>query len=276
MRKARFSNKTLLFVTHQTHNKSGNHGIKSPLRVSVITNQCINCSSTLADRSTAQNHVVNSWTKGVDMPSLPDNPEPRIHQEGRQLRRTVSRTKQREGGASGSTTVFPKPKGTANSSSRVSTRPCLRPSSRRIRRRQTYPGHTSDQGVEPRSGQNAETDADLRRKGAARGARTHPRTTIRGGKSGPDQVSSAEFQHGRQTWARLEPLSPTQIFDEVRFCRLDKTYRADINISTLSIVSPEKRLLVLEAFGQTEAERKYGRSPPTAMERELLEDLLKR
>ena len=96
------------------------------------------------------------------------------------------------------------------------------------------------------------------------------------GKSGPDQVSSAEFQHGRHTWARLEPLSPTQIFDEVRFCRLDKTYRADINIITLSIVSPEKRLLVLEALGQTEAERKYGRSPPTAMERELLEDLLKR
>ena len=45
------------------------------------------------------------------MPSLPDNPEPRIHQEGRQLRRTVSRTKQREGGASGSTTGFPKPQG---------------------------------------------------------------------------------------------------------------------------------------------------------------------
>ena len=44
------------------------------------------------------------------------------------------------------------------------------------------------------------------------------------------------------------------------------------------VVSPEKRLLVLEALSQTEAERKYGRAPPTAMERELqkfLEDLLK-
>ena len=40
----------------------------------------------------------------------------------------------------------------------------------------------------------------------------------------------------------------------------------------------EKRLLVLEALGQTEAERKYGRAPPTAMERKLqtfLEHLLK-
>ena len=43
-------------------------------------------------------------------------------------------------------------------------------------------------------------------------------------------------------------------------------------------MSPEKRLLVLEALGQTEAERKYGRAAPSAMEREpqtFLEDLLK-
>ena len=46
----------------------------------------------------------------------------------------------------------------------------------------------------------------------------------------------------------------------------------------MNIVSPEKRLLVLEALDQTEADRKYGRTPSTAMERELqtfLEDLLK-
>ena len=58
-----------------------------------------------------------------------------------------------------------------------------------------------------------------------------------------------------------------QICDEVRFCRLDKTYKADIKRVTLNIVSPEKRLLVVEALSQTEAERKYGRAPPTAMER---------
>ena len=59
---------------------------------------------------------------------------------------------------------------------------------------------------------------------------------------------------------------------------MDKTYKADIKRITLNIVSPEKRLLVLEALGQTEAERKYGRAPLTAMEQELqvfLEDLLK-
>ena len=28
------------YMAHQTHNKSGNHGVKSPLRVSVITNHC--------------------------------------------------------------------------------------------------------------------------------------------------------------------------------------------------------------------------------------------
>ena len=62
-------------------------------------------------------------------------------------------------------------------------------------------------------------------------------------------------------WARLEPLSPMQICDEVRFCRLDKTYKADIKRVTLYMVSREKRLLVLEALGQTEAERKCGRAP---------------
>ena len=79
-------------------------------------------------------------------------------------------------------------------------------------------------------------------------------------------------------WARLELLLPNQICDEVRFCSLDKTYKADIKRITLNIVSPQKRLLVLEALGQTEAERKYGRAPPTATEREpqgFLEDLLK-
>ena len=52
------------YMAHQTH-KSGNHGIKSPLRVSVITNQCVNCGSTFEDRPTAQNHVVSSWTTGT-------------------------------------------------------------------------------------------------------------------------------------------------------------------------------------------------------------------
>ena len=51
------------FIAYQTHDKGGNHGIKSPLRVVVITNQCVNCGSTSADRPTAQNHVVDSWSK---------------------------------------------------------------------------------------------------------------------------------------------------------------------------------------------------------------------
>ena len=79
-------------------------------------------------------------------------------------------------------------------------------------------------------------------------------------------------------WARLEPLSPAQTCDEVRFCSLNKTYKADVKRITLNIVSPEKRLLVLEALSRTEAERKYGRGRPTATERELqtfLEELLK-
>ena len=53
------------FMTHQTHNKSGNHGVRCPLRVPGITKHWVNCGSTLADRSTAQNYVVNSWTRGI-------------------------------------------------------------------------------------------------------------------------------------------------------------------------------------------------------------------
>ena len=62
-----------------------------------------------------------------------------------------------------------------------------------------------------------------------------------------------------------------------RFCRLDKTYKADVKRVTLNIVDPEKRRLVLEDFSHFEAERKYSRAPPAAVKRELqtvLEDLL--
>ena len=53
------------FIVHQKHNKGGNCGIKSPLRVAVITNQCVDCGSTFADRPTAQTHVVNSSSRGT-------------------------------------------------------------------------------------------------------------------------------------------------------------------------------------------------------------------
>ena len=129
--------------------------------------------------------------------------------------------------------------------------------------------------MEPRSRQNAETDADLRRKKCGeRSEDTHIKSLqLRG-----NTVGTRTAQGSTTYWARLEPLLPNQIFDEVRFCRLDKTYKADIKRITLNIVSPEKRLLVLEALVQTEAERKYERAPLTAMERELqgfLVDLLK-
>ena len=53
-------------------------------------------------------------------------------------------------------------------------------------------GHSADQSVEPRSGQHA----DLRRKGAARGTRTHTRPTLRVGISGR-QRSGSENGKGR-------------------------------------------------------------------------------
>ena len=52
-------------------------------------------------------------------------------------------------------------------------------------------GHFSDQGIQPRSGQQAETDPDLRGKGDSRPA-------IRRGILGPGRVSSAVEQHSGQ------------------------------------------------------------------------------
>ena len=72
-----------------------------------------------------------------------------------------------------------------------------------------------------------------------------------------NEVGTRTAQGIASCWARLEPLLPNQICGRVRFCGLDKTYTADVKRITLNIVSPEKRLLVLE-----EAERKYGRAPP--------------
>ena len=43
-------------IAHQTHNKGGNHGIKSPLRVAVITNQCVSQSHDLV---TGGGHTAN-------------------------------------------------------------------------------------------------------------------------------------------------------------------------------------------------------------------------
>ena len=68
--------------------------------------------------------------------------------------------------------------------------------------------------------------------------------------SGLDEVSSAEGQHGRNPLCRTK--SATR-FDSAGWT----TYKADIKRTTLNIVSLEKRLLVLEALGHTEAERKY-------------------
>ena len=84
-------------------------------------------------------------------------------------------------------------------------------------------GHSLDQGIEPRSGQPAKTDADLCRKGAVRGARTHSRTTLREGVSGLDRHAN-----GTRPVDLLSPtgtMLPNEICDEVRFCRLQRGHQ---------------------------------------------------
>ena len=109
------------------------------------------------------------------------------------------------------------------------------------------------------------------------------REEIRLGLPGPDQVSPAEEQqsgHANSTrdFELLGSSGTPSPKPNLRRGSILQSGQADVKRITLNIVSPEKRLLVLEALSQTEVERKYGRAPPTAMERELqtfLEDLLK-
>ena len=145
-------------------------------------------------------------------------------------------------------------------------------------------GHSADRSVEPRSGQHAEADADICGKGAARGTRAQTRPALRLGLLGLGQVSPAqEKRSGNENGTgHSDLLGPTGTAltnsNMRRGAMQDRTYKADIKSITLNIVSPEKRPFVLEALDQTEAERKYGRAPPTAMESELqafLDDLLK-
>ena len=252
-------------MAHQTHNKSGNHGIRSPLRVTVVTNQCVHCGSTFADRSTVQNHVVNSWTRGTcrtdrsrmtwaleeitqpiccnlcaqefgDLqtyyahvrlihlpflsPTIQEKParQPRRHRQHsrdldmsgslgsikrdgsrggeeprRQLRRTVSRTKQRGGGG----------QRLDDSGTQAQGRRQGRAEESQQDHAQGHPQDASDDarpildGVlikasSPEADNMQKQTQNTRRKGAARGARTHTKPTLRMGISGPGQVSQAE------------------------------------------------------------------------------------
>ena len=249
------------------------------------------------------------------MPSLLDNPhatgntqemdmsgsQGSIKRDGRrsgeeprkQLRRTVSRTKQREGGASGLTTVVPKPNGDGKveqkSLNKIMLKAILKahqtmrdlsstvwdtlliiassPEADSMQKqtqtcaekvRQEGHGHQRGPPFVWLTRQHAETDADLRRKGAARGTRAPTRPTLRLAYPAEGNAVGTRTAQGIATyWARLEPLSRTRICEEVRFCRLDKTY---------------------SSFSKHSVKPRYGRAPPTAMEREqqtFLEDLLK-
>ena len=99
------------------------------------------------------------------------------------------------------------------------------------------------------------------------------------------QVSSAEGQHGRHgTRPYRLLLGSTGTLSAEPNLRRGPILQAGQNVRSghqenhaEHRVARETILLVLEALGRTEAERKYGRAPPTIMEREpqgFLEDLL--
>ena len=306
-------------MAHQTHNKSDNQGVRSPLRVSGITNQCVNCGSTFADRSTAQNHVVNSWTRGTcktdrshmtwaveeithpmscnlcaqefgdfanvlytgppESSALPITDDSResvcrvcsttqtpqatlktskepargkaveAWRGPRQLRRTVSRTKQREGGASGSASVLSKPKGDGKVEQKSLNKIMLKAI---LKTHQTMRDlYSTVWDTLLIKAESSEADnMQKQTKNYAEKVRQEERGHTRGPpfvwayqglvKSLQQRGNAVGARNGTAHGdfsARLEPPSPMQICDEVRFCRLDKTYKADIKRVTLNIPS---------------------------------------
>ena len=122
----------------------------------------------------------------------------------RQLRRTASRTKQREGGVSGLASALTKTKGDGKVVEQKSLNKIMRKAILKTHQDDEGPlihgvGHAADHGIEARGGQHAEADADLRRESETRGERTHTRSTIRVGILGLGQVSPSEAQRsGRE------------------------------------------------------------------------------
>ena len=95
-----------------------------------------------------------------------------------------------------------------------------------------------------RQGGRAEESQQDHAQGHPQNASDDERPLIYGVGHAADQGIEPRGGQHAEADADLEPLSLMQICDEVRSCRLDKSYKADIKRVTLNIVSPEKRLLV--------------------------------
>ena len=195
-----------------------------------------------------------------------------------QLRRTVSRTKQRDGGASGSASVLTKHKGDDKVEQKSLNKIMLKSTLKTHQTMRDLSSTVWDTLLIKAS--SPETD-NMQKQ-----TQTYAEKVRQEGKGhtrGPPFVWAylglvkSLWQRATQ-WARERHRAQRHTGpdwnrslqcrsgNEVRFCRLDKTSNADIKRVTLNIVSLEKRLPVLEAVSQIESERKYGRAPPTAME----------
>ena len=156
----------------------------------------------------------------------------------RQLRRTVSRTKQREGGASGlddgGTQAQGRRQGRAQESQQDHAQGHPQDASDGARPIFDGVGHSGDQSVESRSGhiqKQTQTHAEKVRQERPGHTRGPPYVwaylcLVKSLQQMSKAVGTRTAEGIATYWARLEPLSPTHICDEVPLCRLDKTYKA--------------------------------------------------
>ena len=197
------------------------------------------------------------------MPSLLDNPDATgntqdlemsgsqgaIKSEGsrgvegpRQLRRTASRTKQREGGASGLASALHKTKGDGKVVEQKSLNKIMLEAI--LKTHQTMRDLSSTvwdtlliRASSPEA-DNMQTQTQTYAEKVRQEGKGHTRGPpfvwaylglVNSFQQRGNAVAATTAQGIAAYWARLEPLSPLQICDEVRFCGLDKTYKADIS-----------------------------------------------
>ena len=160
----------------------------------------------------------------------------------RQFRRTASRTKQqREGGASGSTTVVSKPTGEGKvveqrSLNKIMLKAILK-THQTLRDLSSTVWDTLLIKASSLEADNMQKQTQTYAEKVRQDGKGHSRGPpfvwaylglVKTLQQRGNAVGARTAQGLATYWARLEPLSPMQICDEVRFCRLEKTYKADI------------------------------------------------
>ena len=94
-------------------------------------------------------------------------------------------------------------------------------------------------------------------------------------KNHADQVGANNAEMLKQWKLRVDPMTRQELAEEIRMFRLSKVYDRDKRRLTIALAPnlQEERKCLIGCLDQLKWQRKYGRAPPSHMERELQEFL---